>query len=267
MMLTGEVPFGRVGPLDCWMKKIRNDFVPPRDLNPHISDRADWAIRRSMSGDAEQRPSSCREFIEDVTGVTIRGQSVLTDQPVKTDEAVKTADVWYLVYKDETGQTHTVKGTTEGIRRALKEQLLGDASNVRACRTKSGPFQPLKGYPEFRDLVVEPAPMPTAANASSGLHPTVGGKSTPVSSNLPTAASGLRPSLRPDPDAVDLNQPPSAGSKGRPALQRPQPKADENRPHIPMRKDDSTSLASVLLLILVAVLTAVLAILFLPKHM
>jgi serine/threonine protein kinase len=263
MMLTGEVPFGKIGPLDCWMKKIRNDFIPPRELNPNISDRADWAIRRSMSGDADQRPSSCREFIEDLTGVTIRGQSVLTEQA----PAVKAVDVWYLVYKDDMGETHTVKGTTEGIRRALKEDLLGDASNVRACRTKSGPFQPLKGHPEFRDLVVEPAPMPTATtNASSTSNPILGAKSTPVSSKLPTAASGLRPSLRPDPDAVDLNHPPSI-ARARPSLPMPEATTGENRPHIPMHHDENGTLKGMLLMILVAIVTSVLAALFLPKFM
>jgi hypothetical protein len=50
---------------------------------------------------------------------------------------------------------HTVKGSTDGIRRSLEERLLGDASNVRACRSRNGPFEPLRTYPEFRDLVIE----------------------------------------------------------------------------------------------------------------
>ena len=32
--------------------------------------------------------------------------------------------------------------------------LLGDAGNVRAARSKAGPFEALRGFPEFRDLVV-----------------------------------------------------------------------------------------------------------------
>ncbi len=257
MMLTGELPFGKVGPLDCWMKKIRNDFIPPREINPHISDRADWAIRRSMSGDADQRPASCREFIEDLTGVSIRSQSVLVEQTPKA------LDVWYLVYKDDMGQTHTVKGTTEGIRRALKEDLLGDASNVRACRSKSGPFQPLKGHPEFRDLVVEPAPMPT--NASSTTNPVVGAKTTPILSKLPTSASGTRPSLRPDPDAVDLNQRPN--NRGRTTMAMPPTQTGELRPHFQMKKDDRANLKGMLLMILIAVVTSVVAVLLLPKFL
>ena len=36
--------------------------------NPALSDRVDWAIRRSMSADPDKRPASCREFLEDLTG-------------------------------------------------------------------------------------------------------------------------------------------------------------------------------------------------------
>lgn len=263
MMVTGEVPFGKVGPLDCWMKKIRNDYIPPRQINPRLSDRVDWAIRRAMSGDPEQRPSSCREFIEDVTGANMRQQSVLTEP------APVAVDVWYLVYKDETGETHTVKGTTDGIRRALKDQLLGDASNIRACRTKSGPFQPLKGHPEFRDLVVEPAPMPTAPVSNSGvMTPPLAASTTPTPIiPKPAKTSGRwgpaypRNPAATDPDAVDLNQPP----RSTPAPQSdPSQQGSVQRPHIKMAADSglSETVKMLILMVTVAAATALLAALF-----
>ena len=52
-MVTGEVPFENASPLDCWMKKIRNEFPPPQELNPALSERVDWAIRRAMSADPD----------------------------------------------------------------------------------------------------------------------------------------------------------------------------------------------------------------------
>jgi serine/threonine protein kinase len=241
MMMTGEVPFGKIGPLDCWMKKIRNDYIPPRELNPNLSDRIDWAIRRAMSGDADQRPNSCREFIEDLTGVTMRSPSRLEEE-----KSAKVADVWYLVYKDDDGETHTVKGMTEGIRRALKEELLGDASNIRACRTKTGPFQPLKGFPEFRDLIVEPAPMQTATTAT----PTTSATPTPPRVKTPTSGKWDRPTVPPpgrptreqnDPDAIDLNQPERAGSKEGPQLPTAEvsEQSARGRPHFPMSQSKS----------------------------
>jgi serine/threonine protein kinase len=151
-MVTGELPFRSNGPLDAWMKKIQNDLTPPRQLVPDLSERVDWAIRRAMSADPEKRPISCREFIEDLTGHSTRRLPAV-------DSGTPPQELWYLVYKDENGSAHTVKGTMSAVRRSLKDGLLGDASNVRASRTKTGPFEPLRGYPEFRDLVVEAAPL------------------------------------------------------------------------------------------------------------
>jgi serine/threonine protein kinase len=151
MMVTGEVPFKSQGPLDSYMKKIENDLPAPRDIVPELSERMDWAIQRAMSADPETRPASCREFVEDLTGRSTRKVSVQE----KADSGLQ--EIWYLVYEDDEGITHTVKGTIPRIRRSLKEGLLGDASNVRACRTKDGDFEPLRSFPEFRDLIIAPA--------------------------------------------------------------------------------------------------------------
>ena len=68
MILTGELPFRSNGPLDAWMKKVHNELTPPRKLAPELSERTDWAIRRAMNADADKRPCTCREFIEDLIG-------------------------------------------------------------------------------------------------------------------------------------------------------------------------------------------------------
>ena len=155
MMVTGELPFKSSGPLDAWMKKIHNELTPPRHIMPSLSERVDWAIRRAMNPDPNQRPASCREFVEDLTGHSTRKITPLLDAEARGDQ-------WYLVYKDEDAVVHTVKGTMEGIRRSLKEGLLGDAANVRASRTKGGPFELLRTHPEFRDLAMETIPMEAA---------------------------------------------------------------------------------------------------------
>lgn len=149
MMVTGELPFGACGPLDAWMRKINNDLAPPRQVNKDLSERLDWAIRRSMSADPAARASNCREFVEDLTG-----QSTRRLTGTQTDSELKS--LWFLVYKDETGVVHTVKGSTSGIRRSLREGLLGDATNIRISRQKDGPFDPLRQHAEFRDLLIEP---------------------------------------------------------------------------------------------------------------
>jgi serine/threonine protein kinase len=171
MMVTGELPFKSNGPLDAWMKKMNNDLTPPRQINPELSERTDWAIRRAMSPNKEQRPSTCREFIEDLTGHSTKRVSPVTG-------GLSEQDIWYLVYKDDQGAMHTVKGSTSAIRRSLKEGLLGDATNVRASRVKTGPFEQLRGYPEFRDMLVAPTP---ASVPNMGSSPTVQPVSAPLS--------------------------------------------------------------------------------------
>ncbi len=162
MMVTGAMPFRSAnGPLDAYMNKIDNKLSPPRELIPELSERIDWAIRRAMSPDPAQRPSTCREFVEDLTGRSTRKQPSPADLPAAAQ------DVWYLVYKDEEGALHTVKGTTAGICRSLKEGLLGDASNVRGCRSKTGVFEPLRSFPEFRHLVIGPIPVGATPSSSS----------------------------------------------------------------------------------------------------
>ena len=269
MMVTGEVPFGKCGPLDCWMKKIHNDFPSPRQLVPALSERIDWAIRRAMSGNPEQRPGSCREFVEDLNGRSIR--------PPSSGDSASLMDLWYLVYKDETEQTHTVKGSTEAIRRALKEGLLGDAENIRACRTKQGPFQPVRGFPEFRDLVVEPAPLPPVTPANSAtptrIPPQSGGWNRPKPVSKPS-----------DPDAIDLGAAPSdqksgvsrAGRTGRlppPTAPTPPPAVDPAEasgklPHIqlpdPSPRRSGPDWVVWLVVLMIALATAFGAVLFLP---
>ena len=202
-MVTGIVPFDKANPLDCWLKKVRNEFPPPKELNPAVSDRVDWAIRRAMSAEPAQRPTSCREFLEDVTGQSRQAATGLA--PVLNASG---SDVWYMVYRDETGQTHTVKGATEGIREALREGLLGDAAAILVGRTKTGQFLPLQSVPEFRDLVVAPAALPDPRGSSSVIPRTT----TPAPGSGP-ASGGYRAADESGPRSGRL--PPGGPSSGR----------------------------------------------------
>jgi serine/threonine protein kinase len=190
-MVTGVIPFSNSSPLDCWLKKVRNEFPTPRELNPAVSERVDWAIRRAMSAEPSQRPASCREFYEDLTGQSRPGSGYMPrPSPHGTG-----ADNWFLVYRDETGTAHTVKGGTDAIRDALRDGLLGDASTILVGRLKTGQFQPLRSVPEFRDLVIGPGPL-------SGTHRA----GTRPSGTVPPAAA-----RHPDSGTVDLGAMPTGG--------------------------------------------------------
>ena len=189
MMVTGELPFKSSGPLDAWMKKIQNDLRPPRQVVPGLSERVNWAILRAMSADAEARPKSCREFIEDLTGRSTRRVS-------SPNNVGNVQDLWYLIYKDEDGNQHTVKGSTPAIRRSLRDGLLGDADNVRASRNKTGPFEPLREHAEFRDLLVTAA----ALQVPNALAPSPRLVDTPVDmarQSVPETAPGAAASAGP----------------------------------------------------------------------
>jgi serine/threonine protein kinase len=259
-LLTGETPFGKVGPLECWLRKQRNELPTPRELNPKVSERVSWAVTRAMSGDPSQRPASCKEFVEDLTGTSLR-------HTAPTAEKLP-ADLWYLVYRDEEGEQHTVKGTTDGIRKALKEGLLGDASNIRASRSKTGQFTPLTGFPEFRDLLIQPAPVPASpAGIPAGqmMKQTTAGTRTPT----PISPTG------PDPEAVDLTPPPGrATSSPYDPTQDYRPAGESTvRPHLsfhakteppaPARK--SVDWLLWLGVLIVALITAAAAVFVLPR--
>jgi hypothetical protein len=109
----------------------------------------------------------------------------------------------------------------------LKEGLLGDASNIRACRSKAGPFEPLRTYAEFRDIVMAPTTMKAAEAGVS--------KATPSA-----ARSGARP-------AVAQAGPGSSKSlprTGATATATPPPSSSRNpAPHIEFETSDSAMLS------------------------
>jgi len=153
-MLTGELPYKSVNPLETWMKKVQNDLPAPRELNPRISERTDWAIRRAMDSDPDNRPSSCREFVEDLVGKSTRKSSV-TNPTLEKPEVKQTTDaIWFMAYNDDLGKLHVVKGTAKAIRRSFKDGILEDPGKYKLSKSAEGPFEEIKIFPEFRDLVV-----------------------------------------------------------------------------------------------------------------
>ncbi len=149
MMVTGSLPFQSAGPLDAWMKKVKNEIAPPSQLVPGLSTRVDWAIRRAMSPDPAHWPSSCREFVEDLTG-----QSERVPTPVEEALDVTIQSFWHVLYRDDADVIHATRESTDGVRRVLQDGSLGDAEELRLSRRPQGPFEPARNFAEFRDLML-----------------------------------------------------------------------------------------------------------------
>ncbi len=216
MMVTGAVPFAKTTPLECWMRKVKGDFPAPKELAPHLSDRVNRAICRAMSPKPDLRPASCREFMEDLTGVGWRanGGASSGTGTAETVRRFPTDDLWYMVYRAADGQLHTVKGSTDSIRRNVAAGSLGDAGSILVSRTKTGQFQPLKLVPEFRDLAAAGGAGPAAGRPSSprlsstAFDPPAVGEPTKASVRV-NADEAARPSAETQPEGADAPTPPS----------------------------------------------------------
>ena len=209
-MVTGEVPFGKGLPVQLLKRKLFNELPSPRQLMPSLAERVDWAIRRGLSADPAQRPASCREFVEDLLGQSTR--------PGLRLEKGDTPDTWYLVFRDADGVVRTAKGSTKAMRRLLQEGLPGGLGLVRASRRTAGPFELLHAFPEFRDLVVQPAPGPPLSDASSA---NLSRRILGDSAGSQTVAVPLRPPAEDVPTV--------------PMIQLTPP-LDDSRPQVPERK-------------------------------
>jgi hypothetical protein len=134
-----------------------------------------------MSADPNQRPATCREFVEDLTGnnaavhgppstavpqVPLPGAPTTSDPTPSPNSAALEDVLWYMVYKGPDGQPHTVKGLTSSIRDNLRRGALGDPGTIMVSKTKTGPFSPLKQTVEFRDLLVSPATVSAKAQTT-----------------------------------------------------------------------------------------------------
>jgi serine/threonine protein kinase len=188
-MLTGELPYKSVNPLETWMKKVQNDLPTPRELNPRISERTDWAIRRAMDSDPDIRPSTCREFVEDLVGKSTRKSAVTTPVLEKTNIKQPSEPIWFMAYNDDQGKQHVVKGTAKAIRRSFKDGILEDPFKYKLAKSVEGPFEEMKLFPEFRDLAVQlTKPNSTPNSKTQPLDPA---KAIPVSPEPAKTTSGL----------------------------------------------------------------------------
>jgi serine/threonine protein kinase len=135
MTVTGKLPFGNASPMACYMKKTRNELVPPRSLVPGLSARTADAIQRAMAPEPEDRPASCRAFAAELTA------------------GRRPAGPLDLAYRSQDGQPYALTASVEKVRALLASGLLDNAVNLLVRRSKGTPFEPIDRIPELADLV------------------------------------------------------------------------------------------------------------------
>jgi serine/threonine protein kinase len=92
MALTGQVPFAATTLSNVLKKKLANDITPPRKLVPTLSEHVDWAVRRALMVDPDQRHATCLEFAAALSAETGRtGPSTAGNNPLPARRSGKKA--------------------------------------------------------------------------------------------------------------------------------------------------------------------------------
>ena len=96
LTVTGTPPYAGCNVVEMCARKMRNDLVPPRTLEPTLSEPVDQAIRRAMNAEPFNRPATCEEFIASLGAPNAPGEapvpSVLPESEVAVAAGASTDD-------------------------------------------------------------------------------------------------------------------------------------------------------------------------------
>lgn len=157
MLVTGAVPFAAASPLDTFIKKSKNEYVPPRQLNPNLSEATARAIERAMEADPALRPPTAKAFAEMLLGKDSLGDTALP--PPAAGE-----QVWFIIAPQADGKPKKIKGPRSSIEAQIVKGKLGILA--QASPSRDGPFRPIDQIPEFRDALRKRSPMETTEEMS-----------------------------------------------------------------------------------------------------
>src|SRR5262249_6246875 len=115
-----------------------NEISEPRWVVRELSERINWAIRRAINSDPENRPANCLEFAEELTGKTTRVP------PAPNADAP-----WYLSYTEPDGSVCMRSGDLQSVRQAIDQAKENTRQAMRIARSRTGPFALLDLSPEF----------------------------------------------------------------------------------------------------------------------
>ncbi len=184
-LLTGEVPFPGASHVEVVDKKNLGFFPPAGTVNPAVPAELDRILEKMLAREPRNRYQTASELIVDLERANlaaavpsfidfdqalqdplVRARLTSPAQPtapdldrVRPDNGVAAAngnpDLWFLRYRDRTGQWCKTRATTRQVLQRLREGRL--PRKIEAGHRPQGPFQPLAEIAEFHEAAVSQA--------------------------------------------------------------------------------------------------------------
>jgi serine/threonine-protein kinase len=173
-LLTGLPPFAGKTLVEVIQAKEAGTFPAARQANREVPERLDLIIAKMTAKQLRHRYQTCAEVIRDLEGLELAGDSlrflappksgaapvrreaaaevVATSEPTSQPTLEQPADLWYIRYKTQAGESVQKKLTTEEVLELIKGEHFDPTT--RASRTPSEGFRALATYREFEPVVL-----------------------------------------------------------------------------------------------------------------
>jgi serine/threonine-protein kinase len=181
-LVTGEVPFAGSSHVEIVEKKNLGLFTPASVVNPEVPEELDRILDKMLARDQRDRYQTTSELIVDLERANlaaavpsfvdtdlalqdplVRARLTAPAQPTSPDlqRPVKkkeepagngNPDLWYLRFRDRSGQWCKAKATTRQVLQRLREGRM--PLEVEASHDPQGKFQALPLLAEFREAAL-----------------------------------------------------------------------------------------------------------------
>ncbi len=176
-LVCGEVPFPGVNHLEILDKKSLGLYAPASSLNPEVPRVLDGILAKMLARDPQDRYQTASELIVELERANlsapvpsfvdpelaladpvVRERLAAAAQPTCPDLSAAAPpaggggpDLWYVRYRDRSGQWCKARATAQQIVQRLREGKL--PGEVEGSHEAQGEFRPLGNVPEFRAAV------------------------------------------------------------------------------------------------------------------
>jgi serine/threonine protein kinase len=180
-LVTGDVPFSGTSHVEIVEKKSLGFFTPASALNPAVPEILNRILAKMLAREPRDRYQTASELIVDLERSNlssavpsfinadlalqdplVRARLTAPAQPTAPDlsralpklppaASPDNADVWYLRYRDRSGQWCKAKASTRQVLQRLRDGRM--PREVEASHSPKAKFQPLAAFPEFREAV------------------------------------------------------------------------------------------------------------------